>query len=342
VVKKGADRPTGRRSAVRPDQGDLTSFASMLGDQFALQVEWLAQLIGDAHHPTLGEYKEGLLREVIARFVPTRFAVGTGFVLFPTRELRNVAIRGSSEVVPVGSHLLSRQLDVIVYDQLDYVPVFRDTSLVVVRPEAVRAIVEVKGRLTREGIDDTLDLFRDYAEKWRDCRSFYRLTQSGLRLKPPLLAALAWSIATDRAGGGQTDGRRLRERIVARLRELPRKSLPGLPLIDAFLIYSECEVQATLYVDATDESHISFGYITDRGRFVRYDEHGVAKLAGDKTVSSLLSMIHWRLDGPFNTAFAYVDQTSDPRVMPYPDHGFTVLLSGDDEVELVSLKHFDD
>jgi len=61
--------------------GDLTRFAAMLGDSFESKIDWLAQLIGTAHDPSLGQYKENLLRAVIRDFIPKRYEVGTGNVL---------------------------------------------------------------------------------------------------------------------------------------------------------------------------------------------------------------------------------------------------------------------
>jgi hypothetical protein len=63
--------------------GDLTSYAALIGETFATKINLLAQLIRDAHHPSLGLYKERLLREVISKFIPQAYDVGTGFVIFP-------------------------------------------------------------------------------------------------------------------------------------------------------------------------------------------------------------------------------------------------------------------
>lgn len=63
-------------------------------------------------------------------------------------------------------------------------------------------------------------------------------------------------------------------------------------------------------------------------------------LSGDKTVASLLARIHWALDSPFNTAFAYVDQTNKLDVLPHEHEGFEPWLSSD-ELKYASPKNFE-
>ncbi|OJA44971.1 hypothetical protein BGV66_19855 [Burkholderia ubonensis] len=50
-----------------------------------------------------------------------------------------------------------RQIDVVIYDRIDYAPIFREGDLVVVPPEAVRAVIEVKTNLTLEQLRKSLE-----------------------------------------------------------------------------------------------------------------------------------------------------------------------------------------
>src|SRR5688500_5013545 len=104
--------------------GDLTSFAGMLGDSVALLIDWLAQLVRDAHDQSLGVYKERLLGSVIRDFLPKRYEVGTGFVLFPRTTLAEVGEEDADRERP--PHEISRQLDLIVFDAATYPVIFRD------------------------------------------------------------------------------------------------------------------------------------------------------------------------------------------------------------------------
>lgn len=89
------------------------------------------------HNPTRGAFAESLLREVIAEFLPQRYAAATGFIM--NRPQR------------------SNQLDIIVYDQLTDSPVLRDGGFVVLTPGTARLIVEVKSELTGKAKDGDIE-----------------------------------------------------------------------------------------------------------------------------------------------------------------------------------------
>lgn len=96
-----------------------------------MQAVQIGRLIG--HGPTVGGQREELLRALLERHVPQRFHVATGFT------------EGSD-----------RQIDILIYDQLEYAPLFRAGNLVVVPFEAVRAVIEVKSNLTSGELIDAL------------------------------------------------------------------------------------------------------------------------------------------------------------------------------------------
>jgi hypothetical protein len=319
--------PRNLERKTRARTGDLTSFAAMLGDSFALKVDWLAQLIAGVHDPSLGNYKERLLRTIIANFIPKRYEVGTGFVLFPTRKLQEEGEVFGDATSTDAPHEVSKQLDIIVYDSSSYPVVFRDEDFVVVRPEAVNAIVEVKGALDQTGTDDAVDLFIDYGQKWKRCKAFYD-SSSSVELYPPDMSLMAWAVAVTQEGYPKTDGKRLRKRIVKRYKaHASREQLNGLPLLHQACIYSDCTVSGVLKTDGPD-SALRFGYGTYRGRLVRYTGTGQATLAGDGTIASLLAGIQGSLDTPFNPQISYVNQTRRLSVLPHQHEGFECLVEG--------------
>jgi hypothetical protein len=79
------------------------------------------------HKPSRGTFAESLLREVIAEFLPQRYAAATGFIM--DRPAR------------------SNQVDIIVYDQLTDSPVYRDGGFVILTPGAAKLVIEVKSEL---------------------------------------------------------------------------------------------------------------------------------------------------------------------------------------------------
>jgi hypothetical protein len=237
-------------------------------------------------------------------------------------------------------HVLSRQLDVVVYDRAAYPTIYRDGEFVVLRPEAVRAVVEVKGSLNHKGVDDTMSLLVDFGRKWKNCRGFYK-SFNGPEMHRPLLFALAWSVQTDSSQRARINCGSLRKRIVANLADIPKNELPALPIPEAFMVYGDCEISSVVWVPEEEDSEVTFGFSTNRGQFVRYSPDGSPVLSGDKTIASLIARIHYSLNSHFNTAFAYVDQTRRVDVLPHEREGYEVWLSGDD-VRLVSPINFDD
>ncbi|MGO7401994.1 hypothetical protein ELI49_30950 (plasmid) [Rhizobium ruizarguesonis] len=108
------------------------SFAASFAHELTTQAERIAGLV--SHRLTVGTYREELLRELLQRHIPQRFRAATGFILG-----------------------IEQQLDIIIYDAIDHAPIFQTGNLVVVPPESVRAIIEVKSSLTPAFLRDALD-----------------------------------------------------------------------------------------------------------------------------------------------------------------------------------------
>lgn len=86
-----------------------------------------------------GRYKEAVLKSVIQRFLPAKYVIATGFVVKQTN-LR-------------GEHLSSKQIDLIIYDT-SFPVLFKESDFVIVTPDAVRGIIEVKANLENQGLTD--------------------------------------------------------------------------------------------------------------------------------------------------------------------------------------------
>lgn len=109
---------------------------------FAHELQALSQRIRSliAHTGSVGTYRECLLQTLLRKSLPERYHVATGFI-----------------------HGCSRQLDILIYDRIDYAPWFREGDLVVVPKESVRAVIEVKTDLTAAAIRQSLSLLNDVA-----------------------------------------------------------------------------------------------------------------------------------------------------------------------------------
>lgn len=311
-----AEKEQNRKKYIESRTGDLVTHSSLIAEEFRYRVNRLSQLIGDVHELSLGEYKESLLREYLSKFLPRRYAVGTGFVMF-----------GSN------SGELSRQLDIIVYDETNYPVIFKDNAFVILRPESVRAVVEVKGFLDRNGIFNFMDLFIDFAKKWKG----YCDHHSGPyfpKIKKPCLMTMAWDIAIDTDGRPKTDGKKLREIIVEKYKADVDKAILGehFPVLQSAYIYSNCCVSGVISVGENDD--VEFGYRTGRGQFLREVDGEGLVLAGDKTLADLLGNIFVYLETPFNPFFTWTDSNIAADHFIEDIKGTENWLHGD-EVDLV-------
>jgi hypothetical protein len=309
--------------------GDLTSYAALIGEGFATKINLLAQIIKDAHEPSLGAYKERLLMSVLSQFIPRKYEVGTGFVLFPSEKQFDGDIPEGYDVLNRSDHIVSRQCDIIVYDSNEFPVVFKDGDFVVVRPESVRSVIEVKGSLDSSEIDSFMNHFIDFGRKWKRCNDFYREHTESV-LGEPSLSMMAWQVGVDTRGRPKTDGGRLREKITQIYKdELKKNELERFPVIEAAYIYNDCEVKSLINLDEK-----GYGFGTYNGKFVRFDEDNEAYENGDKTIASLLAGVHWSLETPFNRFFSYADQTNRTNLFPHKNQGFSRWLE-DDEIKLL-------
>ncbi|CAD5262740.1 MULTISPECIES: DUF6602 domain-containing protein [Halomonadaceae] len=87
------------------------------------------------HGPTVGTYRENLLQNSLRKHLPERYHIATGFI-----------------------HGFKKQIDLLIYDRIDYAPLFREGDLVIVPQESVRAVIEVKTNLTTGNLHSALEL----------------------------------------------------------------------------------------------------------------------------------------------------------------------------------------
>jgi hypothetical protein len=134
------------QSALHRINLDLAQFHSAEVETLLLKYRHVERLIGEhAHHGSEGTFCEDLVREFLRQVLPRRFSVDTGFI-----RARPMEIGGETRFV-------SHQLDVIVQDTVDYSPLFRSNDFVVVLPDAVTAVIEVKKSLTSTDLKDSLN-----------------------------------------------------------------------------------------------------------------------------------------------------------------------------------------
>src|SRR3712207_6407155 len=117
------DREAKRSEYESIREADLTGYAEIVGDILGSKINILSKLIGSAHEPSVGSYKERFLAHAIQDFIPQKYSVGTGFILFPKRYDAS-SDPPTSTIFNALTSEISNQLDVIIYDQINYPLIF--------------------------------------------------------------------------------------------------------------------------------------------------------------------------------------------------------------------------
>lgn len=107
-------------------------YLSSISDEIKKQSSRINYVI--SHGQTVGNYRERLFVSVLRKYIPKKFHIATGFI--------------------EGCH---KQIDIIIYDQHNYIPVFREDDLVVVKKESVIATIEIKTTLDSTTLKDSLN-----------------------------------------------------------------------------------------------------------------------------------------------------------------------------------------
>jgi hypothetical protein len=322
-----------RATAVTPSPPhgtDLYAYAGLLGESFRARVELLGSVLGNAHHPSVGTFKESLIAELLRNTIPKRFEVASGFVLFAMPGQTPVA-GPVSDPMRYHSFVLSHQCDVIVYDAANVPVVFRDLNFAIVRPEAVRAVIEIKGRLTPQELRRIIDNAIDFGDKWSRWADAHVASSLGRIPQPPapMLGALAWK-ASGRPGNPNPDGLRARKSIAGRFSPLFTGGRFTRPVLDQLLVYDEYVVSSSVDVfDIGQELKAMFGWQTAHGRWLKRKDDGGLVRREDKTIASLLAAVLAHVESPDLSGLPtgrYVGtpwRARDEEVLPHPSRGAT-------------------
>jgi hypothetical protein len=125
---------------------DLQKFYESLNKELMAIKDRISSLIGDAHGGENGRYREAILKNIISKFLPKKYSMGTGFVINKDKKI-------------------TRQIDIIIYDNSSPV-LFSEGDFVIVLASTVKAIIEVKSsiRSTTELVD-CIKVCNENAEK---------------------------------------------------------------------------------------------------------------------------------------------------------------------------------
>ncbi|XGV97796.1 MAG: DUF6602 domain-containing protein [Leptolyngbya sp. BL-A-14] len=120
----------------------------------------IRHLIGSNHWLTDGEHKEAVVRKFLRTYLPETFHIGRGFICY-------------------SDGTVSTQIDILVTDK-NKPTLFKDGELVIVTPDSVEAILEVKTRQDSNcELVETLEKLAEQVGKVR-CSSVAKVCWSGL------------------------------------------------------------------------------------------------------------------------------------------------------------------
>jgi hypothetical protein len=135
-----------------PTRQNFKAYHKSIAGELRVAKDRMRNLIGAAHWQSDGEHKEAILRKILRGHVAQSMEIGRGFVC------------GAGDV--------SSQIDILITYR-DRPTLFRDGEMLLVTPDAVAAIVEVKTRLESDAKLATA------LKKLADNASMVRSAQSG-------------------------------------------------------------------------------------------------------------------------------------------------------------------
>lgn len=113
----------------------MDAYYRKVQEKVLVQRDIICSLLKDPR--IIGDYYEAIVRDWVRETVSGAFAVGRGVVL---------ASDGHA----------SRECDIIIYSAMEYGPLFVSGDIVVVSPEAVRAVIQVKGTVSLDNLGDAI------------------------------------------------------------------------------------------------------------------------------------------------------------------------------------------
>jgi hypothetical protein len=113
----------------------MEAYYRKVQERVLVQRDMICALLKDPR--IIGDYYEAIVRDLVKEVVSGSFVVGRGVVLAPDGRA-------------------SKECDIIVYNAAEYGPFFVSGDIVVVNPEAVRCVIQVKGTISLDNMSDAV------------------------------------------------------------------------------------------------------------------------------------------------------------------------------------------
>lgn len=107
---------------------DMRKYFESVSNELISTKDRVRNIIGSRHWGEDGRFKEAIVKNVISRFLPPTYSIGTGFVINANKEV-------------------SSQIDIIIYDSSSPA-LFSEGDFVIALAHTVRGIIEVKTKIS--------------------------------------------------------------------------------------------------------------------------------------------------------------------------------------------------
>lgn len=121
----------------------IIEYSIGLAQEFQARMSRMSIFVKD-HNQSLGSSKETILRDFLSQHAPGSHHVSQGFIF--------------DLVDPRPGYTVSKQCDILIYNQVDFPSVYADGPIKVVYPDSVNMVIEVK---THFGKKETKDAFNN-------------------------------------------------------------------------------------------------------------------------------------------------------------------------------------
>lgn len=116
----------------------LVSYCVSISQEFQARINRIRFFV--KHNLTSGNANEGILRDFLAKHTPQAFQVGQGFICNPLQD-----------------NSVSRQCDILVYDQSRHPLVYEDGPVKIVWPDSIRMVIETKTQFQKDDIETAIE-----------------------------------------------------------------------------------------------------------------------------------------------------------------------------------------
>lgn len=209
---------------------NLIGYGNSIADEFSARLSRIRSFVPN-HNLTSGTANESILRSFINEFLPKQYAAGQGFICDPV----------SSD------GLVSRQCDILIYNQADYPLVHNEGDVKVVWPESARLVIEVKTTLTKKELNNAL----------KNIKSAKAVNQR----TPIRIGGVIFAFQSKMSSGG----------IIENLKEFRSKN-PGSLAPNAIIILNNPFILAAdkLEIELDDSDEYTVWNCSDRGTPITY------------------------------------------------------------------------